>query len=207
MERMTDQEILRQGTATIRKDAETVATLEKQLGQSFMDACKMIVGCSGHVVLTGAGTSHAVALRIAHLLSCCGTPAFFLHPGDSRHGGAGALKEDDLLIALSKGGETTEVNFLVSYARKTGISVIGISENPDSTLGKSSSVFVNVSAPADCDPYGMIATGSSLFYSAFGDAVCETVLKLRGYTEEAFSRSHPGGAVGLKIEKNENKAG
>ncbi len=201
----TDKEILQLGRATVKKEAAVAASLENQLTQTFVEACKLIVDCAGHVVLTGAGTSHAVALRFAHLLSCCGTPAFFLHPGDSQHGASGALRKGDVLIALSKGGETREVNFLASYAKDNGVAVIGICERADSTLGQLSTVVLEVIAPEDSDPYGMIATGSSLFNSALGDAICVTVLKMRGYTEEAFSKTHPGGAVGIRIDKNKPK--
>lgn len=201
----TDKEILQLGRATVKKEAAVVAALENQLTQTFVEACKLIVDCAGHVVLTGAGTSHAVALRFAHLLSCCGTPAFFLHPGDSQHGASGALRKGDVLIALSKGGETKEVNFLASYAKDSGVAVIGICERADSTLGQLSTVVLEGIAAEDSDPYGMIATGSSLFNAALGDAICVTVLKLRGYTEEAFSKTHPGGAVGIKIGKNKPK--
>lgn len=201
----TDKEILQLGRATVKKEAAVVAALENQLTQTFVEACKLIVDCAGHVVLTGAGTSHAVALRFAHLLSCCGTPAFFLHPGDSQHGASGALRKGDVLIALSKGGETKEVNFLASYAKDNGVAVIGICERADSTLGQLSTVVLEGIAAEDSDPYGMIATGSSLFNAALGDAICVTVLKLRGYTEEAFSKTHPGGAVGIKIGKNKPK--
>ena len=205
MNQLTHEEILQLGKATVKKEAAVVGSLESQLSESFVDACKLILDCSGHVVLTGAGTSHAVALRFAHLLSCCGTPAFFLHPGDSQHGASGALRKGDVLIALSKGGETREVNFLATYARDNGIPVIGICEKSASTLGQLSTVVLEVIAPEDSDPYGMIATGSSLFNSALGDAICVTVLKMRGYTEEAFSKTHPGGAVGIKIDKNKPK--
>ena len=205
MNQLTHEEILQLGKATVKKEAAVVGSLESQLSESFVDACKLILDCSGHVVLTGAGTSHAVALRFAHLLSCCGTPAFFLHPGDSQHGASGALRKGDVLIALSKGGETREVNFLATHARDNGIPVIGICEKSASTLGQLSTVVLEVIAPEDSDPYGMIATGSSLFNSALGDAICVTVLKMRGYTEEAFSKTHPGGAVGIKIDKNKPK--
>jgi arabinose-5-phosphate isomerase len=152
------------------------------------------------VIVSGSGTSHAVALRFAHLLSCCGTPALFLHPGDSQHGAAGAVRAEDVLVALSKGGETTEVNFLVNVARERGAKVIGITEKPASTLGKLSDITLEIKAPEGVDPYGMIATGSSLFNSAFCDALCIVLLNLRGYSLEQFGETHPGGAVGQKLK-------
>jgi arabinose-5-phosphate isomerase len=140
-----------------------------------------------------------VAARLAHLLSCCGTPALFIHPGDSQHGLAGAVTKRDVLFTISKGGETAEVNHLARIAKKQGATVIALTENPDSTLGRLSDVVLRVQAPAGADPYGMIATGSSLVNAAVGDALCVVLLKLRGYSKEDFGVTHPGGAVGKKL--------
>jgi len=155
--------------------------------------------CRGHVIVSGSGTSHAVALRFAHLLSCCGTPALFLHPGDSQHGAAGALRPEDVWIGLSKGGETAEVCFLAGIAKKRGATVIAITEKPASTLGRLADVILEVSPPEDVDPYGMIATGSSLFNAALTDALCVVLLEMRGYTVDRFGETHPGGAVGNRL--------
>jgi arabinose-5-phosphate isomerase len=125
----------------------------------------------------------------------------FIHPGDSQHGLSGALRKEDVLIALSKGGETVEVNYLAGIARQRGLKIIAITEQPKSKLGLMADVCLRVLAPEGVDPYGMIATGSSLVNSAFGDALCVVLLKLRGYSLESFSETHPGGAVGNKIKK------
>ena len=117
----------------------------------------MLLECRGHVIVSGSGTSHAVALRFAHLLSCCGTPALFLHPGDSQHGAAGAVRSEDVWIGLSKGGETSEVCFLAGIARKRGAAVVAITERPASTLGELADLVLEVSPPADVDPYGMVS--------------------------------------------------
>ena len=134
----------------------------EQIGTDFVAAAEMLFACQGHVLVAGSGTSHAVGARLAHLLSCCGTPALFIHPGDSQHGLSGAVTERDVLIALSKGGETTEVNFLAGIAKQRGAKVIALTEKPDSTLGRQSDLILCVTAPPEADPYGMIATGSSL---------------------------------------------
>jgi arabinose-5-phosphate isomerase len=185
--------------ATIQRESAVVATLAQQLNDSFVNAVDLMLNCQGHVLVAGAGTSHAVGARMAHLLSCCGTPALFIHPGDSQHGLAGAVTSRDVLIAISKGGTTTEVNHLARIARERGAKLIGLTENPQSPLAGYCDVVLCVKAPADSDPYGMIATGSSLFNSALGDALCEVLLKLRGYTKDQFGQTHPGGAVGIKL--------
>lgn len=198
---MEKQDILSIAKETICLESDAIATLKDQLDEQFNLAINTILNCKGHVIVAGSGTSHAVALRFAHLLSCCGTPSMFLHPGDSQHGSAGALKQEDVLIALSKGGETAEVNFLAGVAKSRGVQVISITEKSVSTLAQLSDIVLKIKAPEGIDPYGMIATGSSLFNSAFCDAICITLLKVRGYSLEQFGQTHPGGAVGLKLKE------
>lgn len=199
---MTPDEILDLARSVIRKEIDGIATLIDQLDDSFVKAVGKMMKCEGHVLTTGAGTSNPVAARLAHLLSCCGTPALFIHPGDSQHGLAGAVTEKDILIAISKGGETTEINHLARVAKARGATVIAMTEKPDSTLGRMSHLVLTVKAPPDGDPHGMIATGSSLVNSAMGDALCVVLLQLRGYSLEKFGETHPGGAVGRKLSNS-----
>jgi D-arabinose 5-phosphate isomerase GutQ len=197
---MNELEIIKMAADAVELESIAIASLAKQLKSSLAQAAYMMLKCNGHIIVSGSGTSHAVALRFAHLLSCSGTPALFLHPGDSQHGAAGAVRNEDVLVALSKGGETVEVNFLASVAKERGAKVIGITEKPASTLGILCDLVLEIKAPEGVDPYGMIATGSSLFNSAFCDALCVVLLNLRGYSEEQFGKTHPGGAVGQKLK-------
>lgn len=194
-------EVITQESASV---AALVGQLEAQAAQ-FMTIAHLLLDCKGHVLVAGAGTSNAVGARLAHLLSCCGTPALFIHPGDSQHGLSGAVTDRDVLIALSKGGETTEVNHLVRIARTRGAKIVAFTEKPDSTLGSMADAVLRIQAAPGVDPYGMIATGSSLTTSAMGDALCVAMLKLRGYTKESFSATHPGGAVGHKIRQEHDE--
>ena len=164
-----------------------------------------MMNCEGHVLVTGSGTSHSVARRMAHLLSCCGTPSLLIDAGDRQHGLSGAVTSRDVLITLSKGGRTAEVISLAKMAKARGAALIAITEKPKSELGTMSDVVLQVSAPPEIDPYGMVATGSSLVNSAFCDALCVVMLKLRGYSVEQFGETHPGGAVGKKIEEMDLK--
>lgn len=201
---MLPDEILELAHSVIQQESAGVATLVEQLDDHFVETAQRLLACEGHVLVAGAGTSNPVAARLAHLLSCCGTPALFIHPGDSQHGLSGAVTEHDVLIAISKGGETTEVNHLVRIAKQRGATVIALTENPNSTLGKLSDMVLRVQAPSDVDPYSMIATGSSLVNAAMGDALCIVLLKLRGYSKEDFGVTHPGGAVGNKLAVDSN---
>jgi len=139
-----------------------------------------------------------VAARLAHLLSCSGVPALFIHPADSLHGTSGAIRPEDTVIAISKGGETAEVVKFAAIAKERGAKLIAFTER-DSPLGSMAHAVVRVRVAPDADPFGMIATTSSLANAIVGDAFCTLLLKLKGYTLEEFARTHPGGAVGCKL--------
>lgn len=196
---MERDRLLNKARQVLARESAAISEVASQLDERFEAAIKLLLECTGKVLVAGIGTSHATAWRMAHLLSCCGTPALFIHPGDAMHGTSGAVSAGDVLVAISKGGETDEVNRLVMIARDRGAKIVGLTEASDSTLARHSDVALIVRAPADIDPYGMIATGSSLVYAAISDAICTTMLELRGYSKDAFARTHPGGAVGKKI--------
>jgi arabinose-5-phosphate isomerase len=198
---MNHDEILTLARQTVEIDSRVVASLADQLGESFCAVVKMLFECQGHVLVAGSGTSHAVGARLAHLLSCCGTPSLFLHPGDAQHGLSGAVIQKDVLIAISKGGETSEVNALARIAKTRGAKIIAFTGNPASTLAGLSDLVLCTQAPDESYPYDMIATGSSLFKCAISNALCTVLLHMRGYTREQFGQTHPGGAVGKKVEK------
>jgi D-arabinose 5-phosphate isomerase GutQ len=193
-------EILHIARQVINQESQALLALMSQLDDSFCLAVQMILSCHGHVLTSGAGTSNPVAARFAHLLSCCGTPALFIHPGDSQHGLSGAITKKDVLFCISKGGETTETNHLARIAKNRGAKLISILEVSDSTLGKLSDIVLNVKVPSESDPYGMIATGSSLANAVMCDALCVVLLEMRGYSKEQFGETHPGGAVGRKLK-------
>ena len=199
-------EIIRHARDVIRRESQGVASLADKLNESFVQATDLMLNCEGHVLTAGSGTSHLVAARFAHLLSCCGTPALFIHPADSQHGLSGAVTERDLLFAISKGGETIEVNHLARIAKARGAKIIGLTEKSGSALALLCDVVLCIQAPSDIDPYGMIATGSSLVNAALCDALCEALLVLRGYTLAEFGQTHPGGAVGLKLAERNPEA-
>ncbi len=197
---MDQQEIISLAKQVVKQEADGVLTLLEQIDDSFVKAAQLMLACKGHVLVSGSGTSHSVARRLAHLLSVCGTPSLLIDAGDSQHGLSGAVTANDVLITLSKGGSSSEVIFLARVAKSRGATVISITEKSDSELGKLSDVVLKVVAPPEGDPFGMIATGSSLINAAYGDALCVVLLKLRGYTLEQFGETHPGGAVGKKLE-------
>ena len=198
---MEAHEIIYVAKQVIQQESEAVASIASQIDDNMVQTARALLACKGHVLVAGSGTSHPVGARLAHLLSCCGTPALFIHPGDSQHGLSGAVTGTDVLICISKGGETVEVNHLARIAKDRGAVLIALTEKPGSTLGKISDIVLKIVPPDNIDPFGMIATGSSLVNSAFCDALCVLMLQLRGYSKEQFGKTHPGGAVGIQIEK------
>ncbi|MDI9430718.1 MAG: SIS domain-containing protein [Planctomycetota bacterium] len=193
-------QMLAKARAVVATEAGAVAALEGQLNADFVTVARMMLECKGHILTAGAGTSCAMAQRFAHLLACCGTPALFISAANSIHGGAGAISDKDIVYIISKGGQSAEINTFAQIAKDRGARVIAHTEKPDSPLGKLSDAVVRVTAPQSADPYGMIATGSSLMNGAACDVLCVLLLELRGYTKEQFGHTHPGGAVGVRIE-------
>ena len=187
--------------ASLLRESEILAGIAAALNEHAAAAVDLILATSGHVLVGGAGTSNTIAARFAHLLSCSGQPAIFLHPADSLHGSSGAVTANDTVILISKGGKTEEVNRFAAIVKSRGAKLIAFTENPESELGRLADAVVQVRIPADSDPFGMVATSSSLANAAVADAICETVLAEKGYTKEAFATTHPGGAVGERIEK------
>jgi arabinose-5-phosphate isomerase len=187
--------------ATLRREARILDALAEELDAGTAEAVDLLLAARGHVLVGGAGTSNAVARRMAHLLSCCGLPALFLSPADSLHGGSGAVRAEDAVVLISKGGRTLEVNAFARIVKQRGAKLVAFTEAPESELGQMADAIVRVKIPEGSDPFGMVATSSSLANAAMADAVCETVLAELGYTKESFAATHPGGAVGERLRK------
>ena len=188
--------MLLRARAVVSREAEAVLKVAPQIDVRFVTVVKTLFECSGHVLVTGVGTSAAVAARFAHLLSVCGTPAIHINTADFLHGGSGAIRPQDVLYVFSKGGQSDEINELVKIARVRGAKVVAQTENPDSPLGRGADIVFHINTVGEVDPFAMMALGSSLVNCAACDAVCEALLEMRGYTQEAFGQTHPGGAVG-----------
>jgi arabinose-5-phosphate isomerase len=198
-------DLIARARAVIEREARGVGALAEQFDGRLAEVVDLLFHCQGHVLVTGSGTSHAIAQRFAHLLSCSGSPALCISASDSLHGGAGAITERDVLFVISKGGRTAEINQLVEIAHARGARVIAQTENLASPLAQQADAIYAVRAVGDVDPYGMIATGSSLVNGAAGDVLCVLLLERRGYTREAFGLTHPGGAVGHRLAGKERE--
>lgn len=201
MTEMSNTQMLTKARQVIESEVKAVCALKDQLTEELVKVIDIIINCKGHVFIAGAGTSWAIAERFAHLLACCGTPALFINAANAIHGGAGSITEKDVIYVISKGGQSLELNKFVQIAKDRGAKIIAHTEKRDSELGQISDAIYHVTAPENVDPYGMIATGSSLVNAAACDVLCLLLLELRGYTKEQFGHTHPGGAVGHKLKQ------
>jgi D-arabinose 5-phosphate isomerase GutQ len=195
----SEEALVARARAIVALEAAAVAALAPQFDERLGQVVEVLLNCQGHVLVTGAGTSHAIAQRFAHLLSCSGTPALCISSADALHGGSGAIRPEDVLYVISKGGQSAEVNQLVDIAKQRGAKIVAQTENPQSELAAKSDAVFQVRSEGEVDPYGMVATGSSLVNGAAGDVLCVLLLELRAYSREAFGATHPSGAVGYRL--------
>jgi D-arabinose 5-phosphate isomerase GutQ len=178
---------------------EAIENLGKSKNLMLDEVANLLNRVSGKIVVTGSGTSGATARRLAHLLSVTGSPAYYQHPADALHGSIASVTKDDILIAISKGGNSTEVNKTMLIAKNNGVKTILITETSDSEGSKIcdlSVVLPVIGGPGD--PGNMIAMTSTLAISAWGDALCVLLMTRSGYSFDEVLKSHPSGAVGLQ---------
>jgi D-arabinose 5-phosphate isomerase GutQ len=193
--------IVEAARAVIRREALAVEGLGAQIDQTFAEIVQQILDLDGKVITTGTGTSGIMAERLSHLLAVSGTPAFYLPCLDALHGGMGAITEGDLVLALSKGGQSKELTELVTRLGERGIPVVALTEREDSPFARAAQrVAVVKTEPAEADPGGLIAMGSTLVAGAWGDALATVLMALRGHTWEEVVHIHPGGIVGQQTE-------
>ena len=191
--------LLELGRRTLGIEAEAVAVLARRLDRDFVRACRLLEGCRGRVVVTGMGKSGHVAGKIAATLASTGTPAFFLHPAEAGHGDVGMITREDHVLALSNSGETDEILVLVPILKRLGVPLIALTGNPASTLARAAEVHIDVSVPEEACPLNLAPTASTTAALAMGDAIAVALLRLHGFTEEDFARSHPGGSLGRRL--------
>tara|TARA_B100000886_G_scaffold141231_1_gene95697 strand:- start:9196 stop:10164 length:969 start_codon:yes stop_codon:yes gene_type:complete len=161
--------------------------------------CQIIFDCKGKVFLTGVGKSGHIANKISATLSSTGTPSFFIHPAEALHGDLGMIQKSDLLIALSKSGESKEIVDLLPALKQKKIRILSFTENKKSTIAMSSSEHLEVKVKKEACPNGLAPTSSTTVMLALGDAISVSLLKARGFTANDFAKSHPGGKLGKRL--------
>ena len=197
---MTDPtQMIARGRRVLATEAEAVAALEHRLGDAFARACDLLLACTGRIVVTGMGKSGHIGNKIAATLASTGSPSFFLHPAEAIHGDIGMITAGDVVLALSNSGETDELLTILPVIKRLDVPLIALTGNDGSTLARYATVALDVSVPAEACPLNLAPTASTTATLAMGDALAIAVLEARGFTEEDFARSHPGGSLGRRL--------
>jgi arabinose-5-phosphate isomerase len=183
----------------LRTEAAAILSLVDRLGADFERALDLLFQCRGRVILTGMGKSGIVSRKIAATFSSTGTSAFFLHPAEAIHGDLGAIREDDVVVALSHSGETEELIRLLESIRRIGARLVAITGAPQSTIGRAADVTLDCSIAEEACPMNLVPTASTTASLALGDALAMTLLVRKGFREEQFAAYHPGGKLGRKL--------
>jgi arabinose-5-phosphate isomerase len=170
------------------------------LGPGFTAAADIIAAASGRVIVSGMGKSGHVARKIAATFASTGTPSHYVHPAEASHGDLGMIQADDVIIALSWSGETTELADLIGYAKRFRVPLIAITSNAESTLGRAADVCLALPKAKEACPNGLAPTTSTTMQMALGDALAIALLEKRGFTAEHFRVFHPGGKLGARLK-------
>ena len=184
---------------TIRLEIEAVEQLNARIDADFVQACELILGCKGRVVVVGMGMSGHVGRKIAATLASTGSAAFFVHPAEASHGDMGMITQDDVVLALSNSGTTSEIVTLLPLIKRLGITLISMTGNPNSVLAKAAAVNLDASVAIEACPLNLAPTSSTTASLVLGDALAIALLEARGFTAEDFAFSHPGGALGRRL--------
>jgi arabinose-5-phosphate isomerase len=196
---LNSKEIIKKGKQVVRIEAESISGLENSINEDFVKAVETILASKGRVVLTGMGKSGLIARKIVATLNSTGTPAIFLHPTDALHGDLGMVRKEDVVILISKSGETEEISNLIPMFKRLSVTIIAMCGNPGSSLAKSSDIFLNINVKEEACPYDLAPTSSTTATLVMGDALSVALLEKRGFTEEDFAFLHPGGSLGKRL--------
>ncbi|MDH3887102.1 MAG: KpsF/GutQ family sugar-phosphate isomerase [Gammaproteobacteria bacterium] len=197
---MNDRKLQELALAVIDTEARAITGLADEINQpTFIQACHLMLACEGRVVVTGMGKSGHIAGKIAATLASTGTPAFFVHPGEASHGDLGMITTADVVLALSNSGETGEIITILPLIKRLNVPLITLTGNPDSTLSLAATANINVRVDKEACPLGLAPTASTTAALAMGDALAIALLESRGFTEEDFAHSHPGGSLGRRL--------
>lgn len=192
-------DITRIAQRVIEIEAETVLALKGSIDKDFVSCVHAIFESSGRLVITGIGKSALIATKIVATLNSTGTPSIFMHAADAIHGDLGMIQPNDIVLCISKSGETPEVKVLVPLLKAAGNIMIGMVSNKDSYLGKHAQFILHTPVSQEADPNNLAPTASTASQMALGDALATALLALRGFTPSDFAQYHPGGALGKQL--------
>jgi len=193
------KDIIEFGKEVIKLQSKSIRNLVDLIDENFETAIKLILDSSGRVVVTGIGKSAIIANKIVATLNSTGTPSIFMHAADAIHGDLGIIKKDDVIICISKSGNTPEIKDLVPFLNMNDNPLIAITGDIDSYLAKNSSVVLNSHVDVEVCPNNLAPTNSTTAQLVIGDAIAVTLVKIKGFTSNDFAKFHPGGSLGKKL--------
>ncbi|HEY9201922.1 MAG TPA: KpsF/GutQ family sugar-phosphate isomerase [Gammaproteobacteria bacterium] len=187
------------GLAVIETELAAIDALRHRIDDDFAKACELMLNCEGRVVVTGMGKSGHIGNKIAATLASTGTPAFFVHPGEASHGDLGMITPKDVVLALSNSGETGEILTILPIIKRLQVPMISITGKKHSTLASEADINLDAAVEKEACPLGLAPTSSTTVALVLGDALAVALLDARGFTEEDFALSHPGGSLGRRL--------
>ena len=193
------EEIKNIAIQVIADEKKAIANLEKQIDNDFFGAVKTIFGCSGRVIVTGIGKSANIASKIVSTFNSTGTPALFMHAADAIHGDLGMIRPEDVVICISKSGNTPEIKVLIPLVKNFGNRLIAIVGNTDSFLAHEADIVLNTTVEHEACPNNLAPTSSTTAQLVMGDALAVALIECRNFTARDFARFHPGGALGKQL--------
>jgi arabinose-5-phosphate isomerase len=193
------QRALQLARETLDIEARALLGLKARQGEGFSRAVQAVLGCRGRVVVMGMGKSGHVGRKIAATLASTGTPALFVHPGEASHGDLGMVAPGDVVLAISNSGESDELAAIVPALKRIGVTLVAMTGRADSSLAEHADVVLSSEVDQEACPLNLAPTASTTAQMALGDALAVALLDARGFREEDFARSHPGGSLGRKL--------
>ncbi|MCL4115617.1 UNVERIFIED_CONTAM: hypothetical protein GTU68_056368 [Idotea baltica] len=193
------KQLIASAQRTIKLELEAIESLLTKINSSFTTACELILKSKGRLVVLGMGKSGHIGRKIAATLASTGTTAFFVHPAEASHGDMGMIDKNDIVLALSNSGTTAEILTLLPLIKRSGITLISMTGNPNSLLSQEATVNLDASIEKEACPLNLAPTSSTTASLVLGDALAIALLEARGFTAEDFAFSHPGGALGKRL--------
>lgn len=184
---------------TVHQESEAISNLRDYIDTDFIESVKHIFQCEGRVIVTGIGKSANIGMKIVATFNSTGTPAIFMHAADAIHGDLGIVLKDDIVLCISKSGNTPEITVLIPLIKMMGNKVIGITGNMESFLASHCDFVINTTVPKEACPNNLAPTSSTTAQLVMGDAMAVALLELRGFTSNDFAKFHPGGSLGKKL--------
>jgi arabinose-5-phosphate isomerase len=191
--------VLRQAAESIQLQSASIAALEAFVNDEFVAAINVIYQCKGRLVISGIGKSAIIAQKIVATMNSTGTAALYMHAADAIHGDLGMIQQEDVVMIISKSGESPEIKLLVPLVKNFGNTVIALSGNDNSFLATQADIFINCTVAKEACPNNLAPTTSTTAQMVMGDAIAVCLLSLKGFTEKDFARYHPGGNLGKRM--------